>query len=245
MSAVAFPKVKREKSLPATVAATIKQRIRADAMDPGNRLPSEAVLASEFGVSRAVIREAISQLKHEGLVDSRHGVGAFVADPIERGVFHISADCFEKRKELGKILELQTTIQSDGAALAATNRSATQLKEIERQYQRMAHAQALGHEALSQRLDAELDFYRAIAAASGNSFFVDFLRLIDARFMMKLRQAALNNVRTAEMHADALHEHEQVLEAIRNRDGDAARQAARSHFAKAAERLAQRRDIRD
>lgn len=241
----AFPKVQREKSLPVTVAATIKQRIREGVLIPGSRLPSEAVLASEFGVSRTVIREAISQLKHEGLVDPRQGIGAFVADPIDRGVFRISADCFDKRKELGKILELQTTIQGDGAALAAVNRSVTQLKEIEEHYRRMAHAQALGHAALSQRLDAELDFYRAIAAASGNSFFVDFLRLIDARFMMKLRQAALNNTRSAEMHADALHEHQEVMVAIRSGDADAARQAARSHFAKAAARLAQRRDIRD
>lgn len=245
MSAVAFAKVKREKSLPATVSAAIKERIRAGALSAGHRLASEAILATEFGVSRAVIREAISQLKHEGLVDSRQGVGAFVADPIDRGVFRISADCFEKRKELGKLLELQTTIQGDGAALAAANRSAAQLKDIESHFQRMAHAQALGQAALSPRLDAELDFYRAIATASGNGFFVDFLRLIDARFMMKLRQAAINNTRTAEMHAAALREHEQVLEAIRSRDADGARQAARSHFAKAAERLAQRRDIRD
>lgn len=245
MRGAAFPKIQRERNLPATVAAAVKDRVRSGALAPGHRLPAETMLASEFGVSRAVIREAISQLKHEGLVESRQGVGAFVADPIDSGVFRISADCFDKRRELGKLLELQTTIQGDGAALAAQNRSARQLAEIEGHYDRMAHAQALGLEALSQRLDAELDFYRAIAAASGNSFFVDFLRLIDARFMMKLRQAALNNIRTAEMHPDALSEHKEVLEAIRGRDPDAARAAARAHFAKAAERLASRRDLRD
>lgn len=245
MQGAAFPRIRREKSLPVTVAAAIKERVMGGSMTPGHRLPSEAMLASEFGVSRAVIREAISQLKHEGLVDSRQGVGAFVADPIDSGVFRISPDCFDKRMELGKLLELQTTIQGDGAALAAQNRSEPQLNEIERHFDRMAHAQALGLAALSQRLDAELDFYRAIAAASGNSFFVDFLRLIDARFMMKLRQAALNNTRTAEMHPDALREHSDVVEAIRHQDPDAARLAARSHFAKAAERLASRRDRRD
>lgn len=245
MHGATFPKLRRETKLPVTVAATIKNRIVSGALNAGDRLPSENVLAGEFGVSRAVIREAVSQLKHEGLVDARQGVGAFVADPIDSGVFRISPECFDKRKELGKLLELQTTIQGDAAALAATNHDPAQIRQIDEHYQRMVHAQALGHQALSQRLDAELDFYRAIAAASGNGFFIDFLRLIDARFMMKLRQAALNNIRAAEMHPDALCEQKEVLEAIRRRDPDGARQAARSHFAKAAERLASRRDVRD
>ena len=59
-------------------------------LQPGDRLPTEAELSKRFGVARTVVREAISLLRYDGIVDSRRGVGAFVTDASHRSAFRIS-----------------------------------------------------------------------------------------------------------------------------------------------------------
>ena len=61
------------------VAQPLLPRIDSGRLKAGEKLPPEAVLAPEFGVSRTVEREAISRLKHEGLLGSRQGSGVFVS----------------------------------------------------------------------------------------------------------------------------------------------------------------------
>ena len=67
-------------SLSDRVAHAIGADIRASRLVAGDRLPTEASLVKQFGVSRTVVREAVSRLKSLGLVESRQGSGAFVKD---------------------------------------------------------------------------------------------------------------------------------------------------------------------
>ena len=64
--------------LPDRVAAILTGEIDKGNLRPGDKLPTEAALATQFGVSRAVIREALSQLKYDGLLDSHQGKGVIV-----------------------------------------------------------------------------------------------------------------------------------------------------------------------
>ncbi len=48
---------------------------------PGDRLPAQSVLASELGISRSTLREALTELRHQRVIDSHHGVGTFVTNP--------------------------------------------------------------------------------------------------------------------------------------------------------------------
>ena len=73
-----FDKVSLAPSLSDQVTEALLSRIESGRLKPGEKLPPEAALASEFGVSRTVVREAISRLKQEGLVESRQGSGVFV-----------------------------------------------------------------------------------------------------------------------------------------------------------------------
>ena len=63
------------------VVAALRQRIIYGNLVPGDKLPTEHKLIEEFGVSRTVIREAISGLKAEGLLSSRQGAGVFILPP--------------------------------------------------------------------------------------------------------------------------------------------------------------------
>ena len=63
------------------LAVRITAQIDSRALQPGDRLPTELQLAAAYGVSRTVVREAVHQLKSQGLVRSRQGSGVFVTAP--------------------------------------------------------------------------------------------------------------------------------------------------------------------
>ena len=67
----------------------LKQRIRQGAYPPGSRLPTELAMAEGFGVSRTVVREAVSRLRADGLVDVRQGRGTEVLAPRQATAFRI------------------------------------------------------------------------------------------------------------------------------------------------------------
>ncbi|MCY0897947.1 MAG: GntR family transcriptional regulator [Firmicutes bacterium] len=67
--------------LPHQVAGTMRQRIQSGEWEPGDQIPAEDDLARQFAVSRATIREAISQLTVEGYLVKRRGIGTFVRGP--------------------------------------------------------------------------------------------------------------------------------------------------------------------
>ncbi|WP_036998434.1 FadR/GntR family transcriptional regulator, partial [Pseudomonas chlororaphis] len=70
--------IKRPDSLVTRVANTIRHEIDSGRQPPQSRLPTEFELAERLNVSRSVIREAVSQLKADGVLVSRRGAGSFV-----------------------------------------------------------------------------------------------------------------------------------------------------------------------
>jgi GntR family transcriptional repressor for pyruvate dehydrogenase complex len=236
---------KTVRRLPDEIAAVLARDIQAGRLAPGVQLPTEQKLCAMFGVSRSVVREAISRLKSDGLVSSHQGRGAFVTEGARAAAFRISPACFAKRQELGQILELRTCVESDAAALAAQNRTALQLARMRKELKRMTDALKRGAEGAEQWLEAELAFCRAIATATGNAYFVEFLGFLNARIHPGLQSVAVKNVKAVESNAQVLAEHRAVYEAIERQDVEAARRAARRHFTEAARRLAARADIID
>jgi GntR family transcriptional repressor for pyruvate dehydrogenase complex len=90
------------------VAQTLLARVELGHLKPGEKLPPEAVLAPEFGISRTVV-EAISRLKHEGLLGFRHGSGVFVSIQPAIGPLKIDASFIESREAVLQIEELRRT----------------------------------------------------------------------------------------------------------------------------------------
>ena len=72
--------ITRNPSLTDQVKAHIKERIVNDGFDNG-RIPPETELASDLGVSRTTVRDALSRLEHEGTIYRRQGAGTFVNEP--------------------------------------------------------------------------------------------------------------------------------------------------------------------
>jgi DNA-binding FadR family transcriptional regulator len=239
-----FDRIDRPRRLPDEVARSILGAIEGGQLAPGERLPTEAELSRRFGVARTVVREAISLLRYDGIVDSRRGVGAFVTDAGQRASFRISPACFEKRKQIVQLLQLRTGVQAGASALAADARSADEMAAIEAAHSEMEAADARGPaEALEARVDAELLLYRRITEASGNPYYVEVVAMIETNIQNNLRSAFLKNAAASEFGPAILAEHRAVLDALRAGDSEGARVATRTRFERAAERLVARADF--
>src|SRR5438477_6565651 len=79
---IALPPTLRRKPrrLAKELVDALSEQIRSRLLRPGDKLPTESEIMQEHGVSRTVVREAISGLQSAGLVDTRHGIGTFVLD---------------------------------------------------------------------------------------------------------------------------------------------------------------------
>lgn len=220
--------------MPDRVTAALLSLIRTGDYPPGARLPSEMRMAQSFGVSRTVIREAVSRLKSEGLVESRQGSGVFVRTVGMDTPFRIDPAVTGSAHSLLQVLELRRGLESEIAALAAERRSPAQLDEI-----RAAHdAIGIDVRAGGDGVDADMAFHRAIARATGNPHFLslwDFLGQF-LRGAMIITRAL--EARRPDMAGQVLDEHLAVLAAIVAGDAAAAAAAARHHMVMASRRIA-------
>ena len=223
-----FKSLERTPSLPQEIVASLTGALHAGELRPGDRLPSEQALATEFGVARTVVREAISQLKYDGIVQSRVGVGAFINQPQERTAFRISPECFRKRKELLKLLRLRRDIVRMEAIL----------KE-------MRDAISDSNHGAERHFEAERQLIHAIAKVADNEHALNFIVMIDSQIAENLRSVAVKNTKATELAAVAIEEQVQLVEAIKRGDPIAARDKARKHYDNAAQRLADRADFVD
>src|SRR4051812_33975729 len=114
---------RRPRSLAHDVVDALAGRIRDGSLTPGEKLPTEAAIMEEFGVSRTVVREAISRLQAGGLVETRHGVGTFVVGLGEGSTFRITPDQLGTLQDVIAVLELRIAVETESAALAAVRRT--------------------------------------------------------------------------------------------------------------------------
>ncbi len=207
-------------------------RIASGALTPGSRLPTEQALSSEFGVSRTVVREAISRLKSEGLVETRQGAGAFVAQSRLGIPFRIAPDSVDSFEATVEVLELRLAVESEAAALAAERASRRQLQAIRAALDAVRAAFQRGEDGV----DEDLRFHRAIAQATRNSKYVELTEFLE-RYVRHQIQMTGGRVARASRMADTQSEHEKIYAAIAARDADEARASARAHFRKGIERI--------
>jgi DNA-binding FadR family transcriptional regulator len=225
--------IARGESLAAGVAQRLRHAIeRRDIAAGGNRLPSEAALAKVYGVSRPVIREAMSLLKSDGLVISHQGRGQFV-NPQGSTVFRLEPPA-QNDEDLTELFEFLLAVEVPATRLAAQRRSQAELDAIRMAYQRLyptAHA-------LGDGMDDEA-FHRAIVQASHNQYFIGFAGFLDTRVRRVIRGAHKKaGDRSMEVERQVQLEHEAILRAIEDADPERAGAAASAHLINGAARLA-------
>jgi len=223
------------RALSDTVAQQLLMQIDKGAFVRGGKLPTEAVLAQQFGVSRTVIREAISRLKNEGVVEPRQGSGVFVAG---HGAIRPLRIDYAEAAEPGsvvQILALRRAIEAEVAAEAALRRGDAEMASIEAALARIDEAVAEGDDGVAD----DVAFHRAIAAATGNPYFLKTLTFLNQYLEAGVVVTRRNEALREDFSRQVRDEHAAIAAAIRARDPQAAREAAQTHLYNAARRLAE------
>jgi GntR family transcriptional regulator, transcriptional repressor for pyruvate dehydrogenase complex len=225
----------RNNTLSVELANHLGERIKKNKYRLGSKLPKEADLMGEYGVSRTVVREAISHLQASGLVETKHGIGTFVRQSTDAVPFRVQPEQLATLRETIDLLEFRIGVEAEAAAVAATRRTKADLQSLQTALASFEQAVSRGEDAAQ----ADFQFHHAIAAATQNSRFVEFMNALGTHAIPRAR---LNRIadddaeKVAYLHRVQL-EHESILAAIKNRDVEAARAAARTHLSNSRERL--------
>lgn len=222
------------KGLTHELVEALGAQLRSRAIKPGDKLPAEAEIMQAFGVSRGVVREALSRLQAAGLVQTLHGVGTFALEPATEGRFQFQRPPQDSIADMLAMLELRTSIESDAAGLAATRRSDDQLREM-----RSALEDFERHVAtVGETVAPDFRFHLAIAQATGNRYFSDLMGHLGLEVIPRTRvSSAWLNVEQRARHLQKVNqEHQDIYAAIERRDPEAARAAMRIHLVNSRER---------
>lgn len=224
----------RAPSLADTLAIRLREEIASGRLQPGERLPTAHQMSEFYGVSRPIVREAVGRLKHDGLILTRQGSGAFVAEPGSVSSFRIDIADFTDKKEMRNVVELLMAVEAAATALAAQRRTDADLARIKAQLEAMQKA----IDRDDPGVDEDVAFHRAIVQATGNPFFRDLSAFLDRRVRNFIRKARSNTARLRGLSQVVQKEHEAIFDAIVKGNANAARAAAEAHLRNAAARLA-------
>lgn len=225
---------RRPRTLALELVESLGDRIRDGRIATGDKLPTEAAIMEEFGVSRTVVREALSKLQAAGLVETRHGIGTFAVGLGDSAAFRIAPEQLATLHDVIAVLELRIGMETEAAALAAMRRTERNLAEMRSALDAFSAALAEGRDAVGP----DFQFHLEVARATQNPHFAELMGTLGAMIIPRARLApgptAGDAQRSYLQRANA--EHENIYDAIANQDPEAARAAMRTHLANSRER---------
>ena len=232
----------RGKHLPLAyrIVESIVRRIEQGELAAGEKLPTEAMMMKEFGVSRTVIREAVSRLQTAGLVATRHGIGTFVRDAEadtapDRFTLPLSPAVTRTIRDLIAMVELRIAFETEAAAIAAMRARPEHIEAMREAVNAISRRLAAGEPAIEE----DLFFHTCIAQATGNLYFEELYSYFGSATIPRARidSARYSAAVPADYMKSVNREHEYILNAIIRRDPESAKAAVRLHLTNSNERL--------
>lgn len=227
---------RKSRSLTEEVVSALSEQIRSGTFRPGDKLPTESAIMESLGVSRTVVREAISRLQAAQLVETRHGIGTFVLEAPRENSLQVDTNSILTMLDVMAILELRISLETEAAGLAANRRTDTQLKLMR---QALDDFEMHVRQRTGNAVTADVAFHLQVASATGNRYFHDILEQLGNTIIPRTRvnSAALADDDQVSYLNRVNREHEDIYNAIARRDPEAARAAMRTHLTNSRERL--------
>ncbi len=220
--------VRRVRKAYEQVADQLRDLIVSGQLTRGERLPNETVLAREFGVSRATVREALRLLTAQSLVRTAKGAGGgtYVTMP---SVDHISEFlnsalnllAAAEHVSLDELLEAREALEVPAARMAAQRRSEDALERLHG-----AIPPDSADLAPTEQFVYNTDFHTSVIAASGNAFLMMAAQPLFTILQTSLARSSLG----ARFHRGINEQHRAIAGAIATRDPRRAEREMRSHL---------------
>jgi DNA-binding FadR family transcriptional regulator len=220
--------VRRVRKAYEQVADQLRELIMTGQLAPGERLPNEALLAREFGVSRATIREALRVLAAQNLLRTAKGAGggSYVTIPT---VDHISEflrsniNLLTESQDvtLAELIEARLLLEVPAARLAAERRSEADLDRLR---------ESIPGEPLKLNTQEQFaynkGFHSALVETCGNTLLYIAAQPVFSALQTNLARSALGR----RFHREINQHHRLITEAIEACDADAAAAQMESHL---------------
>lgn len=225
-------KAGRDRTLSDRVYEKILSLIVSGEIPVGAKLPTEHMLSDQLEVSRPVLRQALKQLREDGVVVSRQGSGSFVQRRPEGAVLDFAP--VGSIADIQRTFEFRAAVEGEAAYLAAQRRTdadLTKMRAILDELDRCIKDGELG-------VDADETFHELICTASGNQYFSAARTSMKANILTGLNLTRnLSLTKPQERLELVQREHYQIYDAIEQQDQDAARTAMRAHVENARKRV--------
>ncbi|MDH6247944.1 FCD domain-containing protein [Mycobacterium sp. OTB74] len=220
------------------LAGELRERILTGELAEGASLPPERELVKQTQMSRATVREALRILEVQNLVRVKAGRagGTFVQRPTTKSMASSVTMLIRGRRiKLVDLMETREALEPFCAELAARNRNADDLAELDRANDAIADPDA----DLEHFLQANLDWHVGVAVASHNELLTGFMIALSQAIYAGTQNEAFVS---AEVRAVTTTAHRGITASIRNRDADAASRRMRRHVHSYADAMAESDD---
>jgi GntR family transcriptional repressor for pyruvate dehydrogenase complex len=215
------------------LAALLGAQIDAGSLRPGDRLPTEARLALDHGVSRTVVREAVHQLKSRALVVARQGSGVFVSAPPQHQPLAFDPSVLGSMDAVVHVVEVRRVLEGEMSGLAAERATRPQIAAMRRALKAIDVATDAGRDGVVE----DLAFHRSIGEATGNPQFRLLLGFLEQYLREGMRITRGNEARRDDFMDAVRVEHRAIVDAIAAHDPVSARKRAREHMLHSERRL--------
>ena len=225
-------KLGKERTLSDHAYEKILAMISSGETPVGAKLPTEHEMSDLLEVSRPVLRQALKQLREDGVVVSRQGSGSFVQRRPETALLSFAP--VGSIADIQRTFEFRAAIEGEAAYLAAERRTEADFAKLAAHFKELDRCIREGELGV----DADEAFHQAICVASGNQYFTTARTSMQSNILTGLnltRNLSLSKPR-ARMEL-VQQEHLRILEAIENRDKVEARAAMRAHVENAKNRV--------
>ena len=224
------PKLEKPKTLADQVVDFIMQEIEKGVLRPGDHLPPENEMTELFGVSRAVVREALAILKRQGIVKSKQGGRTRVAETLEATPFDLATDRNGEILNIGYLYELRAALEGEASELAAIRATPEKIENLKYWLDALESAVETGESGTVENVE----FHKAITEASENPYIISFINWLNNRIHDQI-QAGRNEVSEKGLPRSVQEEHKAIFEAIRDKKASKARAAVLRHLKNAAQ----------
>ena len=204
------------------VSERLREFVDVNDLQPGDRLMTERELAQQLSVGRSSIREAITAMRIQGMVEVRHGDGIYLLRRPEDLIDSLAAELVETHIDHPYIWETRQALETQCARLAATRATAGDLRKLKRSLKTMDAEIVAGEPGL----DGDRQFHLGVAQASHNPILIKLLTGIRE----SLDRTSETSLTRVGQPARSLAQHHAIFEAIRTQEPTRAADAMLSHL---------------
>jgi len=200
------------------IVSQILNMVREGSIKPGEKLPNEALLSEQFGVSRGILREALTQLQSQGYIRRKPKDGTYIQEDIQNIMMNESVNDLLKQATYSDLLDFREALEMKMVERVIERATDEEIKEL---------VEGLGV-ASDEEIQHSMDhyFHYKLAQVSKNIFFMNF---IDTYYDL-ITEIATNSNRDQSRRNQIADEHLSIANAILNRDKTAAREAVHHHM---------------